>query len=244
MTSPRFVDAYLKGDHSSRNGQHPEALCMHITDGESAAGAISHWAGPTDASAHYIVDKDGTIYRTVREEYAAWANGAVNKPDLTNPLIARWVGAGINPNSCTISIEIVGRPGPIKPAAQWTSVLWLADDVCRRWGIPRDRTHVIGHYQIDSVNRARCPSLTDAQWGDLTNNSEDALLEAEYRRNRARMGNKRFKGILDRPYLKGVVLACDDGWVATTPELTAAIQRGGMDDLITYLEEAKVLTRL
>lgn len=241
---PEFVDAYLPGDHSSRNGQHPEAVVMHITAGDSAAGAISHWNSPVDASAHYIVEKDGRIFRTVREEDAAWSNGVVNKPDLTNPLIARWVGAGINPNSCTIGIEIVGFPSATKPALQWASVLWLVADVCRRWGIARDRTHIIGHYQIDSVTRARCPSLTEAQWAELTNNSEDALLEAEYQRNRTRLGAKRFKATIDRPYLRGPVLVCDRGWCGVGATTTTALEQGGMDDLVTYLEGAGVLKRV
>lgn len=165
-----IVPRLLPGDHwEGRQGNPIQAIVMHITDGETAAGAFSHWLRPdVDASAHYVVDKDGVIFQAVLEEDAAWANGVVNKPDMSNDLVRYWVNSGVNPNLRTISIELVGKPGRPIPAAEWAAAKWLVRDIHRRRPqITMTRACVIGHYQIDSVNRARCPSLTDAQWADL-----------------------------------------------------------------------------
>jgi N-acetyl-anhydromuramyl-L-alanine amidase AmpD len=241
---PTITDRLLPGDHSIAPGRRPTAVCMHITDGDTVNGAISHWNGPVDASAHYLVDKDGSITRTVREEHIAWSNGVVRSPDMGNPLIAHWVNNGINPNSMTIGIEIVGRPGQPIQTAQWASVVWLVADICLRWAIPPDRDHIIGHYQIDSISRARCPSLSGAQWAALvegagkrfTADDEDALLERQYQAEITRLKEKRHKSWIARPYYSGVVLFTGEGVVAPTAALTAIVRRGLMDDMISVLE--------
>jgi hypothetical protein len=151
-----------------RSGRAIEAVCLHISDGETAAGAIGWFQNPeSGVSAHYVVDRDGTIYRVVKEGDAAWANGRLNRPNLGNPLIAGWARAGLNPNLATVSVEAVGRSGAPWPAAQRRAVGWLIGDVCRRHGLPLDRRHVIGHGELDSVTRARCPGLTPERWAAL-----------------------------------------------------------------------------
>lgn len=166
----KIVDRLLGSDQwIGRAGHEVELIVLHITDGNDVDGAINHWKKPeVEASAHYIIDKDGTIYRVVDEANTAWCNGLVNQPDLTNPIIARLAHQGVNPNRVTIGVEIVGRPGPTKPSAQWAAVRELVTDLCRRYQLPQDRTHVIGHYQLDRVNRLRCPSLTAQQWAEAT----------------------------------------------------------------------------
>jgi N-acetyl-anhydromuramyl-L-alanine amidase AmpD len=151
-----------------RAGHQVEAVCLHVTDGETAAGALSWFADPaSEVSAHYVVDRDGVIYRALPEEDTAWANGRLNRPNLANPLIAGWARDGLNPNRVTISVEVVGRPDKPWPAAQRRSGAWLIGDLCRRYGLPIDRTRVIAHADLDSVTRARCPGLTVGQWASL-----------------------------------------------------------------------------
>ena len=74
--------------------------------------------------------------------------------------------------------------------------------------------------------------------------NEDDALEAEYQRNRAHLGAKRFKATIDRPYHKGAVLVCQYGWCGVDPATTRTIDQGGMDDLTTYLETSGVMTRV
>jgi N-acetyl-anhydromuramyl-L-alanine amidase AmpD len=151
-----------------RAGRAIEAVVLHVTDGDTAAGTLSWFRSPaSQVSAHYVVDRDGTVYRAVREADTAWANGVVRQPNLANPLIAGWARSGLNPNLVTVSIEAVGRPATPWPAAQHAAVAELIADICRRRQLPIDRTHIIGHYQLDSLTRPRCPGLTAEDWDAL-----------------------------------------------------------------------------
>jgi len=167
----KIVERILQGKFwAGRDGHPVEAIVLHITDGDTASGAISWLARPSvDASAHYVIDKNGLVYRLVREEDTAWGNGIVNTPDMSNPLIRHWVDNAINPNRRTISIEIVGRPGNPLQALQREAVCDLVADICRRWSIAPSRETVIGHYQIDSVNRARCPGFGEDVFSAIIN---------------------------------------------------------------------------
>ena len=162
---PRFTTTDFS---HGRGGQPIQCLCLHITDGDSALGAIQWWARPeVEASAHYVVDSDGTIFQCVDEKDTAWTNGVINRPDRSNPFIDDWIRRNINPNRATVTTEIVGRPGRVIPAVQWRAVVALQADIAARRALPVVRERFIGHYQIDSVNRARCPSFSGDQWGRL-----------------------------------------------------------------------------
>lgn len=222
MSMPEMIDDYTPVNYGAgRGGRSPLGIVLHITDSSPSGinpdgGAVGWFHNPASrVSAHYVVRIDGAIARVVREEDWAWANGVVAGPDLGNPLVRRWVEGGINPNLETISIEIAGRPGAALPAAQWAAAVWLVGDICTRRRIPRDRDHVIGHYQIDSVNRARCPSLTERQWRELIMGEQPATpsyaVGAGIRAAMARAGDEP-RG--DERYLKddrGDVLSVAEG---------------------------------
>lgn len=131
----------------------PEIIVVHISTG-TMASMDSWFAQPvSQASAHYAVGKDGTtVHQYVEEGLAAWANGRVINPSFK---LYKW---GINPNKYTISIENEGTDLSIAPDVQINLLLELIRDVARRWSIPLDRDHIIGHYQVDAVNRPFCPS--------------------------------------------------------------------------------------
>ena len=147
----------------------PEAICWHICEG-SGAGSLSWLTSPASgASSNYLVMESGAIHVLVDpqagQDGAAWANGAVNRPDMQNPLVASWVVAGVNPNLRTISIEAAGytsygRGGSLS-RSQVASLRWLTAWLCQEFAIACDRTHVIRHAQIDSVNRANCPGYNE-----------------------------------------------------------------------------------
>lgn len=137
---------YTKG----RNGRKPIAIVNHITAGKYP-GCLSWLRNPASkASANYLVTKAGKILQLVRDEDTAWANGGVNKPSW--PLYD-----GTNPNRYTISIEHEALAGETLTEAQYQATLWLHRQLVAKHGIPVDRDHIIGHYRIDSVNRANCP---------------------------------------------------------------------------------------
>lgn len=134
---------------SGRQGRKPIAIVNHITAG-LMPGCLSWLQNPqAQASAHYLVTKTGQIFQLVKDEDAAWHAGGVNKPSW--PLYD-----GNNPNLYTIGIEHESK-GEALTEAQYQATLWLHRQLMKKWSIPVDRDHVIGHYRIDSVNRPNCP---------------------------------------------------------------------------------------
>lgn len=164
LTSPRSPNT-----NQYSTPHHPEALCWHVTVG-SAQGSIGWLCNPdSGASANYLIDRAGVIYELVPPTVSAWANGAVNKPDMGNPLIAGWVNAHINPNTRSISVEherlqsANNQPGGFTEA-QHHSTVALGAWLCERFGIPANRTTIFGHRSIDSVDRYYCPGLAESEW--------------------------------------------------------------------------------
>lgn len=135
-----------------RNGFRPIAVVLHIAEG-TLAGCDAWFNSPNNpgSSTHYCIGKNGEIHQYVEEDDAAWGNGQVKKPDW--PLLIE----DVNPNLYTVSIEHEGHSGEPWSEPMLQADLWLIGQICERWGIPADKDHIIGHYRIDSVTRARCP---------------------------------------------------------------------------------------
>jgi hypothetical protein len=158
-----------QGGYSFSEPRIAEAISNHISDG-SEIGDLSwltkHGSG---AGCNYYINKGGVIYELAPWQNAAWTNGPWGNPDLTNPLIAAWYRAGINSNTRTISKEFEGKPNDLLTDAQIRSSNHLDAWLSEQASIILDRTHYIGHYQIDSINRSYCPSFDPDEWDDLIN---------------------------------------------------------------------------
>ena len=96
--------------------------------------------------------KDGTILQYVEDEKKAWANGKVNNPTF------KLYKPNINPNLYTLSIENEGTDLAKAPQTQLNALGELLTHLCDKWVIPRDREHILGHFEIDEMNRINCPS--------------------------------------------------------------------------------------
>jgi N-acetyl-anhydromuramyl-L-alanine amidase AmpD len=144
-----------------RNGYRPIGVVLHIAEG-TLAGCDAWFNSPNNpgSSTHYCIGKNGAIHQYVEESDAAWGNGQVKQP--TWPLLKE----GVNPNLYTISIEHEGYTGEPWTEEMYQADVWLVRQICERWEIAIDRDHIIGHYRIDSVNRARCPG-TGLPWDRL-----------------------------------------------------------------------------
>jgi hypothetical protein len=141
------------------------AIVKHVTGGEDLGGALS-WnrsginrdGSPVQASAHFYIDKDGTVVQDVSLYNGAYANGVLANPTLPpqfdEVLANRW-----NPNDFTISIEHVGTPfaDDFPTDAELTADARLTADLCDHFQIPVDTDHIIGHYRFDAVDRPNCP---------------------------------------------------------------------------------------
>ncbi|MHB8604750.1 MAG: N-acetylmuramoyl-L-alanine amidase, partial [Thermoplasmatota archaeon] len=106
-------------------------IVIHTAEG-SYSGTISWFQNcNAQASSHYVVAKDGRVAAMVRDEDIAWHAG--------------WWDT----NTHSIGIEHEGytytccyTQAQYEASAKLTR--WLAD----RYGVPLDRTHIIGHYQV------------------------------------------------------------------------------------------------
>lgn len=142
-----------------RKGRRPIAIVDHITAG-NYPGCLTWMQNPkAQASANYLVTRDGRILQLVKDEDSAWANGFVKNPDW--PLYD-----GTNPNRYTLSIEHEGTGSGDLTEEQYQATLWLHRHLCKKWEMLVDRDYIIGHYRIDSVNRPNCPG-PDFPWDRL-----------------------------------------------------------------------------
>jgi len=164
---------YSKG----RNGKKIIAICNHITAGQFP-GCQNWLCNPkAKASSNYLITRTGKIIQLVKDEDTAWANGGVNKPSWT-------LYDGTNPNRYTISIEHEGYgsnggDGNLTEQ-QYQATLWLHRHLINKWNIPIDRNHIIGHFEIDKINRPNCPGKAfpwDRLMKDLTSGVIDDMLE-------------------------------------------------------------------
>src|SRR4051794_12966611 len=132
---------WVRGDGSftkaSRGAKQIRTIVIHATDGGSLLGNV-WWlsGGHSHASAHYVVSRDGSIVQLVHLSDIAWHAG-------------NW-----KVNQHSIGIEHVGEtydPAGFTTEQYRTSarlVAWLV----RRFDIPVDREHIIGHYQVPDPN--------------------------------------------------------------------------------------------
>ena len=87
--------------HSPRLGYKVDTIILHATASSSAKGALSYFRNPfSKVSAHYIIDKDGTIYACVNEARAAWHAGKCFLPYA---------------NQRSIGIELVNKNDGVDP---------------------------------------------------------------------------------------------------------------------------------
>lgn len=119
---------------SSRPGSYPVTyVVIHVAQ-ETYADTLSIFQNPQKkVSAHYVVrSRDGHIAQCVRERNIAWHAG-------------NW-----DYNTRSVGIE---HEGWVDKPEYFTSALYeqsaaLTADICAAYGIPKDREHIIGHYEV------------------------------------------------------------------------------------------------
>jgi len=156
-----------KNFYNGRNGHKPEAVVIHISAGSLTS--MDNWfqTPGSGASSHYGIGKEGSIHQYVEEINGAWTNGLrwINgvaydsKGRAVNPtakiVLAK---AGVNPNYYTITIENEGLDLSNHTEIQLKTLIELIRDICGRYNILMDRDHILGHFEIDPLNRPFCPS--------------------------------------------------------------------------------------
>ncbi|MEU2061536.1 N-acetylmuramoyl-L-alanine amidase [Streptomyces sp. NPDC013455] len=113
-----------------------DRVVVHVTQG-GYASAVKAFQDPAHgAAAHYIVRRDGRITQLIRELDVAFHAG----------------NRAYNERSVGIEHEgFVEEPGSFTDA-MYASSARLTAAICRRYGIPADRDHVIGHVEVPGTD--------------------------------------------------------------------------------------------
>ncbi len=143
-----------------RQGQAPISIFYHVTDDLKFSNVKSWFQNPTSqASAHFVVDRDGSKHQFVVSGKAAWTNGDVKSPRTDIKWINEAIRSGRNFNDFTLNIECVGKPGNFFPTAQIDSVIEISRYYVASYpGIKLNRGHFCRHADVNSVDRPYCPS--------------------------------------------------------------------------------------
>jgi uncharacterized protein YraI len=126
----RQMPAY-SGNYTRRSSRSITRIVIHTVEG-SEAGCISWFQNPAaNVSAHYVVSHAGRVTQMVPDMSVAWHAG--------NSYY----------NEHAIGIENEGYAG----RNTWTDTQYrvLADltrGLCDRYGIPKDRSHIVGHVEV------------------------------------------------------------------------------------------------
>ncbi len=122
-----------------------DILLLHYTGMKTAEAALSRLCDPAArVSAHYTIDRDGTVYAHVPEDRRAWHAG-----------VSYWAGER-DINARSIGIELV-NPGhefgyqPF-PEEQMAALIDLAGDIVKRHAIAPHR--VLGHSDVAPQRKA------------------------------------------------------------------------------------------
>ncbi len=128
--------------NSARGAKDIDIIVVHVAQG-SYSGTIGWFEkSRSNVSAHYVVNRNGRVAQCVRNEDIAWHAGD-------------W-----QYNRRSIGIEHAGYATEPKTARQYRSSARLSAYLSRRYGIPVDRRHIIGHRDVPGVNRT-CPGRFD-----------------------------------------------------------------------------------
>jgi N-acetyl-anhydromuramyl-L-alanine amidase AmpD len=147
----------------------PSAIVLHFTGG-SLAASLSWFRKAGGLSAHYLIDRDGTVYQLIPE--VVGAKHVACAGDSCLPSCPDWLCGDGYPELTSIGIELVndGYVDPNEanillyedyqnafgrrywedyPDIQLQVLKDLVCDIASRWNIPVDPDHVLGHYRIN-----------------------------------------------------------------------------------------------
>lgn len=148
-----------------RAGERVAAICLHVAEG-GRAGVYQWFSNPeSDVSAHYLVNKDGSVWQFVATDDTAWANGIAREPDLSIGWLAACLKRGQNPNRLTVAVETERYWHEPLTEPQYRALVALLRELLARYGLRPGRETIVPHAAIDSVSRARCPGNVD--WARL-----------------------------------------------------------------------------
>jgi|GEM_PF-5654284 len=136
MVTPAAGFDWLPGRYSPRDRERPQRLrtdyvILHTTEGP---GAGSYRKLFNNGEAHFMVDRNGRVYKIIRKEKVAYHCG-----------VSMWNGRR-NIDNYSIGIEVVGYHNGTITEAQYATLRKLLTQLQRLYGIPDER--VLAHCQV------------------------------------------------------------------------------------------------
>ncbi|NUQ97509.1 MAG: N-acetylmuramoyl-L-alanine amidase [Streptomyces sp.] len=113
-----------------------DRVIIHVTQGDFASAVKAFQDPDHQAAAHYIVRKDGHVTQMIRELDVAFQAGNREYNER---------GVGIE------------HEGFVEDRSSFTDAMYassarLTAGICRRYGIPVDREHIIGHVEVPGTD--------------------------------------------------------------------------------------------
>lgn len=141
---PNGVVRTLTGHSEPGSLSDKNLIVLHITQGSSAASAIATFQQsqhPNRVSAHFVIDRDGTVYQLLDLSDIAWHASEVNSRSI-----------GIEHAAIADSAHYkAGEPIPpaILPVTdeQYQASAQLLAWLSKTLNIPIDREHIKGHFE-------------------------------------------------------------------------------------------------
>jgi len=142
--------------YSGNFSAEPKIFILHGTMGElkSALPWLQGKNGNKGSSAHFCIDRDGTVYNLADVKKRTWHSGVVKQPnEKAREILAKY---GDNPNKYSIGIEVVIKWGEEYSDAQVQAVCdlyeYLADKY--EYAIALDDNRLVCHkdFHVDKPN--------------------------------------------------------------------------------------------
>lgn len=188
LKPPMVVVPIPTSNYGQGIGRASGAVVCHIAECDTISQLDNWFQNPlAGVSANYGVGTDGTIHQYVDSivaSDAAYVHGIINHPDATFTALYN-AHNHENPNTWALGIEHVGRSGfnqvtgvgIVHPLTelQFIASVELSAWLCSVCGIDPSNDTILGHYQIDSINRPGCPGWDSAYWTEYIEAVRGAL---------------------------------------------------------------------
>jgi N-acetylmuramoyl-L-alanine amidase len=145
------------------DARRPVLIVIHHTTNDAVEPALASLTSRArEVSAHFVIERDGTLYQLVDEERRAWHAGA-----------SRW-GADTDINSSSIGIELDNNGREPYAEPQVVALMQLLGDLLSRYRMPA--ANVVGHGDVAPGRKVDPSALFP--WKRLAQNGFGAWCDA------------------------------------------------------------------
>jgi N-acetylmuramoyl-L-alanine amidase len=144
-------------NQNSRGGMDIDTIVLHHTASSNGAGDLAWMRNPkSEVSAHYMLDKDGTLYQLVGDEKRAWHAGT-----------SELHGVPTDVNGRSIGIEIVNAGNGKDPFtdAQYRVLNQLVGHLKQKYDVPTN--NIVGHKDVAVPKGRKSDPAPNFDWSRI-----------------------------------------------------------------------------